>query len=177
MSLLEGRQVRLRAVEPADTDLLYGWENDTRVWAVSGTTEPFSRYQMERFVAVQQDEGLVRSGQLRLIVERRADSRAVGIVDLFEYDALNRRAGVGILIAAEEDRGQGYAADAVEVLCRYGREGLRLHQLWCGVGAHNEASRRLFLGAGFTLCGTRRDWTWHPAVGYEDELMMQKVLE
>ena len=70
---LEGRIVRLRAVEPEDAELLYAWENDTSVWSVSGTTEPFSRAQMERFIAAQLQGGdLIRTGQLRLIVETRA---------------------------------------------------------------------------------------------------------
>ena len=82
---LEGRIVRLRAVEPEDAELLYAWENDTSVWSVSGTTEPFSRAQMERFIAAQLQGGdLFRTGQLRLIVETRAEARPVGIADLFE---------------------------------------------------------------------------------------------
>ena len=104
---LEGRIIRLRAVEPADTEILYAWENDTSVWSVSGTTEPFSRAQMEAFVAAQQQGDLFRTGQLRLIAETRSDARAVGAVDLFEFDPLNRRAGIGILIYRAADRGRG----------------------------------------------------------------------
>ena len=47
---IEGRTIRLRAVEPGDVDLMYEWENDCDIWPVSGTTEPFSRHQLERFV-------------------------------------------------------------------------------------------------------------------------------
>ena len=66
---LEGRIVRLRAVEPADAEMLYDWENDTSVWSVSGTTEPFSRAQMEAFVAAQQQGDLFRTVQSWLIAE------------------------------------------------------------------------------------------------------------
>ena len=38
---IEGKTIRLRAVEPEDADLMYMWENDCDIWAVSGTTEPF----------------------------------------------------------------------------------------------------------------------------------------
>ncbi len=172
---MTGKIIRLRALEPDDVGLLYSWENDTAVWAVSGTTEPFSRFQMERFIETQRSGGdLLRSGQLRLIVET-LDRRAVGVVDLFEYDPLNRRAGIGILIAAKEDRGRGYGADALEVLCRHCRERLDMHQLWCNVGADNEASLALFRSAGFAECGTKRDWLWS-AEGFRDEVMMQKIL-
>ena len=42
--ILEGRVVRLRAVEPEDVEAMYRWENDPAVWRVSGTLAPFSRH-------------------------------------------------------------------------------------------------------------------------------------
>ena len=221
MTSLEGRLTRLRAVEPADAELLYMWENDPAVWAVSGTTEPFSREQIERFISRQLEGGdLLRTGQLRLMIEvpepagtagaeteaaetetaetetaetgaepgmtdeakaanpnRTARTfRTVGTLDLFEYDPLHGRAGLGILIYDRDDRCRGYAADAVERLCRYARERLRMHQLWCNVGADNTASLGLFRKLGFREVGTKRDWLWTPD-GYRDEVMLQKILE
>ena len=89
---IEGRTIRLRAVEPEDADLMYVWENDCDVWAVSGTTEPFSHYQMQRFVERHRDTiGVLGDGQLRLIVETRQEARPVGAIDLFEYDPIHRR--------------------------------------------------------------------------------------
>lgn len=208
---IEGNIVRLRAVEPEDAGILYDWENDTEIWNVSGTTEPFSRRQMELFIERQRQSDLFSAGQLRLIVEARPktpadtpkrtgvphagtddgagenapaggpvvsdkNTRAVGIVDLFEFDPLNRRAGIGILIYGPENRRRGYAADAVETLCRYARERIGMHQLWCNVCADNEASLGLFRGAGFTEAGVKRQWLW-TAEGYRDEIMMQRILE
>ena len=40
---IEGRTIRLRAVEPGDVDLMYEWENDYDIWPVSGTTRNRSR--------------------------------------------------------------------------------------------------------------------------------------
>lgn len=217
--MLSGGAVRLRAVEPEDAELLYEWENDPAVWAVSGTTEPFSREQIQRFIERQASGGdLLRTGQLRLMIEVPGPAgaaetgaaetgvaetgaaeteaepgmtdeakaanpnrtsrmfRTVGTIDLFEYDPLHGRAGIGILIYDRSDRGRGYAADAVETLCRYARERLRMHQLWCNVGAENEASLRLFRGLGFREIGRKRDWLWTPD-GYGDEIMLQKILE
>ena len=177
MTSLEGRLTRLRAVEPADAELLYTWENDPAVWAVSGTTEPFSREQIERFISRQLEGGdLLRTGQLRLMINTLENSRTVGTLDLFEYDPLHGRAGLGILIYDRDDRCRGYAADAVERLCRYAREGLRMHQLWCNVGADNTASLGLFRKLGFREVGTKRDWLWTPD-GYRDEILFQKLLD
>lgn len=175
MTNLEGTTVLLRAVEPTDIDAMYAWENDPAVWRVSGTTAPFSRHTLERFVEEQRYD-IFQTRQQRLVIETREDARIVGALDLFELDPLNARAGLGVLIHRTDDRGRGYASDAVEVACRYARTTLRMHQLWCGVGADNAASLALFRKAGFTQTGMKRDWLWTPD-GYRDEVMLQKVLE
>ena len=170
---LEGRTTRLRALEPGDIDLMYAWENDTAVWSVSGTLTPFSRHTLERFIQEQQFD-IFQTRQQRLVIETLGGI-PVGALDFFELDPINRRAGIGILIHDDALRGKGYASDAVETACRYAREVLNLHQLWCNVGADNEASLRLFRSAGFTEIGVKRDWLWRPD-GYGDEILLQKIL-
>ena len=162
---IEGALCRLRALEPEDAERMYAWENDPEVWHVSGTTAPFSRHTLARFI----------EEQLRLIVERH-DGTAVGALDLFDFEPQHRRAGLGILIHDRRMRGRGYASDAVAAVCGYARRTLGLHQLWCGVGATNRASLALFRNAGFTQSGIRRDWLATPD-GYEDEVLFQKILD
>ena len=171
---IEGEKICLRALEPEDVELMYRWENDASVWAVSGTIAPFSRHQLQRFLDEQQFD-LQQTRQQRLIIETRTEGRAVGALDLFEIDLLNRRAGVGILIAEPEDRGRGYGADALEAVARYAREVLGLNQLWCNVGANNKASRVLFQACGYAECGLKQQWLWS-ADGWQDEVMLQRFL-
>ena len=131
-----------------------------------------------RHLAGQRDDGAVlasSAGALRRTASGHR-SKPVGAIDLFEYDPIHRRAGIGILIYEQSDRGRGYASDAVETLCRYAHDTLRAHQLWCNVGADNEASLRLFRSAGFTEIGVKRDWLWRPD-GYHDEVMLQKIFD
>ena len=144
---LEGELTRLRALEAEDVDLLYVWENDPAVWGVSGTLAPFSRHTLRRFLDEQRFD-LYAARQLRLVVET-LDGRAVGLVDLFEFEPVDLRAGIGILIHGAGDRGRGFASDALDVLCRYARQVLGLHQLWCSVAPDNAASLTLFRRAGF----------------------------
>lgn len=171
---LEGRTTRLRALEPGDIDLMYAWENDTAVWSVSGTLAPFSRHTLERFIQEQQFD-IFQTRQQRLVIETLGGI-PVGALDFFELDPINRRAGIGILIHDDALRGKGYASDAVETACRYAREVLNLHQLWCNVGSDNAPSRRLFAKAGFAEIDVKRDWLWRPD-GYGDEILLQKILE
>ena len=186
---LEGELTRLRALEAEDVDLLYVWENDPAVWGVSGTLAPFSRHTLRRFLDEQRFD-LYAARQLRLVVET-LDGRAVGLVDLFEFEPVAiaktkiiagrklafvpiLRAGIGILIHGAGDRGRGFASDALDVLCRYARQVLGLHQLWCSVAPDNAASLTLFRRAGFVECGRKREWRRTPD-GWADELLLQKI--
>lgn len=169
---LEGELTRLRALEAEDVDLLYVWENDPAVWGVSGTLAPFSRHTLRRFLDEQRFD-LYAARQLRLVVET-LDGRAVGLVDLFEFEPVDLRAGIGTLIHGAGDRGRGFASDALDVLCRYARQVLGLHQLWCSVAPDNAASLTLFRRAGFVECGRKREWRRTPD-GWADELLLQKI--
>ena len=180
---LEGELTRLRALEAEDVDLLYVWENDPAVWGVSGTLAPFSRHTLRRFLDEQRFD-LYAARQLRLVVET-LDGRAVGLVDLFEFEPVDLPAEMAsgtlsvavnyrILIHGAGDRGRGFASDALDVLCRYARQVLGLHQLWCSVAPDNAASLALFRRAGFAECGRKREWRRTPD-GWADELLLQKI--
>ena len=170
---IEGRICRLRALEPADLDAMYGWENDITVWRVSGTSAPFSRHMLSRLIEEQQFD-IYATRQLRLVVES-CSGEVVGAVDLFEFDPQNLRAGVGIVIDAKHRR-KGYALDALSTVEWYAREVLHLRQLWCSVTEDNTASQQLFLRAGYTECGRRKSWIITPD-GALDELLYQRVFE
>lgn len=169
---IEGNLCRLRALEPEDLDAMYGWENDTDSWRVSGTVAPFSRHVLSRLIDEQQFD-IYATRQMRLVIES-LDGSAVGAVDMFEFDPQNFRAGVGIIVAPPY-RKQGFALDALQTLERYVRDVLRMHQLWCSVGADNEASLALFRKAGYAECGRRKEWILTPN-GAIDEVLMQKLL-
>ena len=170
---IEGTVCRLRALEIEDIEAMYGWENDTEVWRVSGSVAPFSRNVLRRLIDEQQFD-IYATRQMRLVIECATSGEAVGAVDLFEFDPHHRRAGVGIIVAPPYRR-QGYALDALLALERYAKEVLMLHQLWCSAGADNKASLSLFAKAGYAECGRRREWILSTD-GATDEVLMQKIL-
>ncbi len=160
----------LRALEPDDLDFLYVLENDPSVWGVSDTLAPVSRHALREYLAhAAADFYAVR--QQRLVLE--TDGAAVGVVDLFGFEPLHQRAGVGITVLGAAQR-RGHARQALELLKTHAREVLRLHQLSATVGAGNRASLALFRAAGFRRVGTRREWLrggapgqWHDAVEWQ----------
>lgn len=175
--MIRTENIRLRAVEPADVDLLYGWENDPQIWHVSNTLAPYSRFQIEQFVLNAQQD-LYATGQLRLIIEAHGhdlQGMPAGAVDLFDIDPVNRRAGIGILIT-DEYRNRGIAREAVEAMTGYATDTLHLHQLYCNISEDNLQSIHLFEKLGFLKCGTRREWLITRS-GWKDEYIYQLILD
>lgn len=166
-------KISLRPLEPEDLDLLYRWENDSTIWPVSNTLAPFSRFILRQYIE-ESHRDIYEAKQLRLIIQNEA-GKAVGAIDLFDFEPFHQRAGIGILIYAEADRQQGYAADSLTLMCRYASEILGLHQLYANIGANNPPSVSLFEKCGFQLCGTRKDWL-KIGTSRVDELMYQRIL-
>lgn len=169
---LKTDQTYLRALEPTDLDFLYALENDTTVWHVGNTLTPYSRFVLEQYLEnAALDIYTVK--QLRLIICNNT-GQPIGAIDLFDFDPLHRRAGIGIVIT-EEYRGNGHAADALQLLIDYCRNTLKLHQVYCSVTASNLPSINLFIKAGFTQVGIRKEW-FLTSDGWEDVVEMQLIL-
>ena len=152
-----GKSIRLRAPEPADIDILYHWENDPEIWHVSNTIAPYSRFAIEQYV-LNAGNDIFTSKQLRLmIVPLECGSATAGAVDLFDYEPIHRRAGIGIMID-KAFRGKGYATEALSLILDYCSNILNLHQVYCNISEDNLASIRLFDEAGFRKNGERKDW-------------------
>lgn len=151
----EVENILLRAIEPADLEMLYHWENDPAVWRVSGTMAPISRDRLARFIS-EQVYDLYATRQMRLMVD--VDNVAVGCVDIFDFEPLHRRFGIGILIYADEHRRRGYARRVIDMVKEYARNTLDLRQIWVTIDEDNPASVALFEGCGFTLSARRREW-------------------
>ena len=99
---------------------------------------------------------------------------SVGTVDLFDFDPFHLRAGVGILIASDKNRGKGYATMALKELIKYAFKTLQLNQLYCNISTDNEASMQLFQSCGFEMVGIKKKWIKTPT-GYKDEAIFQLV--
>ena len=48
MITLQGKKVKLRALEPEDLDFLFKIENNTNFWEFSSTQVPFSKYMLKK---------------------------------------------------------------------------------------------------------------------------------
>lgn len=170
-----GPNLLLRAPEPADIDLIFRWENDTRIWHLGNTLAPFSRFAIEQFV-LNTENDLFASKQLRLMIDwhtAEKEARTVGSIDLYDFDPFHKRAGVGILID-ESFRRRGFAQEALGLLTEYCFNTLNLHQIYCSIEENNADSINLFKKAGFTACGIKKEWLFRSDL-WSDELMFQLI--
>jgi len=170
--MLKGHKIHLRTLEPTDADQILEWENDPENWRVSGTQVPFSRHLVEQYVNTAQD--IFTSRQIRFMICSNENGRPVGCVDLFDYEPIHQRVGVGILINSAF-RNTGIGKEALELLSDYGLNGLGVRNLYCSIMGDNLASRALFEKAGFVQVGCRKNW-YNDKGFWADEYLYQKAL-
>ena len=98
------------------------------------------------------------SGELKLYAypDNKPDT-PVGCVELYNYDPVNRRAAVGIVVSNEYRR-QGFGTAMVQALTQFCLKNTSLHQVYADVAATNTPSIQIFQRAGYQHCATLRDW-------------------
>lgn len=165
-------EVKLRAMEPEDLDLLYSIENDMVLWNVGTTNVPYSRYVLHDYIANSSCD-IYADRQMRLIIEN-ADGAVVGVVDIVNFDPRHQRAEVGIVIDTTHRR-MGYAAAALKRIAEYSCSVLHLHQLYAVVDTDNKASVGLFRKMGYETTAEFKDWLFD-GQKYYNSLLMQLFL-
>ena len=167
--------LRLRKIEPSDLPFLYQWENDATMWADSDTHNPLSRHDLHQYIENTTGD-IYRDGQLRLIIEdsqlsnnrsskcetrtfnSQLSPKIVGCIDLFDFDARNRKAAIGMYIA-QDARGKGVGKQAVQLLLDYAFGYLHLRMLYAIISEHNTACSHIYEQMGFAASSVLQDWT------------------
>lgn len=166
--LLEGPRLRLRAPELSDIGPMTILENESEWWEAGSPIVPLSEAAVGEFVAHYTGD-LLTTRQLRLIAEYMG--QLVGMVDLFDYDPIQRRAQVGIIISNAHRR-SGFGREALQVLARYASRHLSLEMLWAIVASDNLPSLQLFRSAGYEATTRLKGWLRRPQ-GRCDAIMAQ----
>ena len=173
MLTLRGEHIYLRALEPEDLDFLYRIENDEEVWQVSETNAPYSKYVLKQYLE-NAHEDIFTIKQLRLGIVLMDTNMLIGFIDIFDFDPVNYRAGVGIIID-NTYRKKGVGREALQLVINYTSTYLNLHQLYANIGENNTASITLFEHLGFSLIGVKKDWTFTNG-NFQNELLYQKLI-
>tara|TARA_X000001036_G_scaffold132881_1_gene125749 strand:- start:1097 stop:1615 length:519 start_codon:yes stop_codon:yes gene_type:complete len=164
--------VTLRALEPEDLDFLFDTENDTELWKYSNRFHPYSKRLLNSYIA-NANKDIFETRQIKLAITDK-QGRAIGFIDLFNFEPLHHRAAIGLVICPA-NRGRGYACAALELIETYAKERLQLHQLYANIAKENQHSIQLFESQKFLLVGKKKDWNFYEGQ-FHDELIYQKIV-
>ncbi|MDC0622525.1 GNAT family N-acetyltransferase [Flavobacteriaceae bacterium] len=171
MNTLKGKNIFLRALESEDINYLFSIENNEKYWSISDSQIPFSRYLLNRYLK-NSNMDIYEAKQLRLVITN-FQNITIGLIDLFDIDFKNNRAGVAIIIN-EKMRSKGFAKEALELLIKYSKTHLSLHQLYCNILEDNSHSINLFKSVEFKQVGLKKDWIKFDGK-YKNELLLQLI--
>jgi len=169
---LKGKQIYLRALEQKDLNFLFELENNTDVWEVSGTITPYSKDVLQLYLD-NAHRDIYDVKQLRLVICEQGD-KAIGLIDVFDFEPNHNRAGIGIIILDKNQRNKGMGAEAISLLCDYLFEALGLWQIYANILEENSASLHLFKKLGFQEVGIKKDWVRFKNT-YKNEVLLQKI--
>lgn len=170
--MLKGEKIQLRALEPGDLDFLYLLENNTDFWEYGSTQSPLSKFVLKQYL----DNALrdIYDVKQQRLVITLLSGEMLGLIDLYDFDPKNKKVGVGIVIAEENQRGKGYALEAIKLLSNYAFIQLDVHQVFANIVADNTKSMALFEKAGFVKSGVKKDWIFYSGC-FKDEVLFQLI--
>lgn len=150
-------EIKLRAIEPEDLNIIYNIENDRELWDVGTTNVPYSYFTLSQYIVNTQND-IYTDRQMRLMIED-SNYEVLGIIDLINYDPRHNHAEMGIVIK-KEWRHQGIATQAIEKIKIYAKQIIHLHKLYVIVDQDNKAAICLFRKVGFTDEIILKDWLY-----------------
>jgi diamine N-acetyltransferase len=172
MAYLENENLFLRALEPEDLDDLYRWENNSEIWKYGSTIAPYSKFTLRDYLISSMND-LVQCKQLRLIAVDKKTGNSMGTIDIYDYDPINLRAGIGILLDVVY-RNKGLGKEILELMQEYAFCVLHLNQLFAYIPTSNIPSFKLFTTCGYEQCGLLKAWR-KSIDGFEDVYVVQLI--
>jgi diamine N-acetyltransferase len=147
--------IMVELVVPKKSDLnnLISWENDLLNSEFTDFPKFYTKDQWVEFLSSSHD--LFLNNQLRYMI--KTEREVVGCIDIFDYDLVNSRAGVGIFIDSKW-RKKGLAFKAIEQLKIKASSEFLLNQLYATIYSSNKNSLNLFKSSGFVINGTKKQW-------------------
>lgn len=155
VSIIQGKRIRLRAVEHEDVKKLHEWVNDPEVTNGLTLYLPMSMVDEERWF----ERAMNRAPDEKpLAIEMRDGDgwRFIGNCTFFDIDTIAHSAEIGIMIGDKRVWNQGLGTEVLFLLLRHGFETLNLNRIALKVHSDNPRARRTYEKAGFVQEGSMR---------------------
>jgi RimJ/RimL family protein N-acetyltransferase len=151
--VIKGRLARLCRLERRHLDRSRSWFNDPELARLLGRTRKISDAgHKEWFSGLHQREDCVY-----FAIEIGSEGQYVGNIWLWGVDTFHRKAELRILIGERDCLERGIGTEAIQLLCQYGFNNMKLHKIYAYVHATNPRARRAFEKAGFEVEGILKD--------------------
>jgi RimJ/RimL family protein N-acetyltransferase len=166
--ILRSDRVYLRALEPADADLVYAWYEHADTARLMG--------EMPRSLARRRADAEAAAAEasrdwFSFVICLVADDRPIGRADIFEIDRYNGSAGFGLAIGEHDVRGGGLGTEAVNVVVDFCFGQLRLERVWLVTDSVNLRAQHVYEKAGFAHEGRLRRAFYQDGV-FQDDIRM-----
>jgi RimJ/RimL family protein N-acetyltransferase len=163
---LLGERIELRR-HARENYRLYGeWYGDPEIWRLtSWAASPLSPSAVERLF---EDRELSPTDD-SFAIHLKGEEEPVGVISLMNISEANDSAELSVIVGHPEDRHQGYGAEAIALILRYGFEDLNLNRVGLSVFEFNEDAISTYEKLGFRKEGrlrkaVKRDDTFHDAI-------------
>lgn len=165
-NFIYGKDIYLRPMEVADTDLIVKWRNEDFVRQNFIYRKTFTREGHLNWI-----ETMVKTGKVVQFIICTRENRPVGSVYLRDIDRVQRKAEYGIFIGEKDALSCGYGTQAAELMIQYAFKTLHLHKLMLRVLSGNDRAKRSYEKAGFVQEAYLKDELYLEE-GYRDEILM-----
>ena len=151
---MEGKKVRIRALEKTDIDEIMKWVNDPEVKDNLLMRYPVSRDQEEKWIENALDTSNERN---KVFAIETKDGVYLGGIGLHRINWENRNAEVGIVIGKKEYWNKGYGTDAMMTILHFAFNRMNLHRVYLRVFDFNTRGIKSYEKCGFKKEGVLRD--------------------
>ena len=143
--MLIGKEILLRFLKLEDLDFLYSIENNINYFEFSDNPQFYSKTVLKEYIK-NSNTSISIYNQLRFVIEHK--KKAVGLIDLFDYDFKTKSAGIGIIVK-EEFQNLNFGSESLGLLISFAWEDLDLLSLYANINSDNTRSIKLFEKFGF----------------------------
>ena len=163
---LTGERIELRR-HARENYRLYGeWYGDPEIWRLtSWSVSPPSPSAVERLF---EDRERSRTDD-SFAIHLKGEEEPIGVISLMNISEANDSAELSVIVGHPEDRHQGYGAEAIDMILRYGFEELGLNRVGLSVFEFNDDAISTYEKLGFRTEGRlrkalKRDNTFYDAI-------------
>ena len=138
--MLKSHQISLRLLEDNDLEFLYTIENNPDNKKYGSSNGYISKETLRAYIKNSGADISVYCQQRFVIV---LNNISIGLIDLFDFDQINRSAFVGVIVI-NEYQNKNYGSKALELLISYSWNKLDLLSLCVNINPANNISISLF---------------------------------